>query len=127
MVRRLLGLARARRRFLPYPIEPLLILKPTARIGCRLAVGIDGRRGSRQGVAVGIDQRLVAEVIRQGEQFLFRFKLPVGHRHFRLELNYRALGDGDGHEIVKGAGRRGATLEAADSLGIVAAHPHAGG
>jgi hypothetical protein len=42
--------------------------------------------------------------------FLLGGKLPVGHRHLRLELFHRAVCDRDAHEVMEGACRRSAAL-----------------
>ena len=56
----------------------------------------------------------LASIARVAVHLFFRRQLPVGHRHLGLELLDRAVGDGDGHEIVEGARRRGAALQPGD-------------
>src|SRR3546814_3749468 len=58
---------------------------------------------------------------------LVRFKLPFGQSQFRIELLDRAPGHRDLHILRKGAGRRAAALQSANTVGIIPAHPDAGG
>src|SRR3546814_10010197 len=58
---------------------------------------------------------------------IVRFKLPFGQSQFRIELLDRAPGHRDLHILRKGAGRRAAALQSANTVGIIPAHPDAGG
>src|SRR3546814_15561226 len=58
---------------------------------------------------------------------IVRFKLPFGQSQFRIELLDRAPGHRDLHILRKGAGRRAAALQSANTVGIIPAHPAAGG
>src|SRR3546814_13019113 len=58
---------------------------------------------------------------------IVRFKLPFGQSQFRIELLDRAPGHRDLHILRKGPGRRAAALHSANTVGIIPAHPDAGG
>ena len=87
-------------------------------IGCCCGSPGSGWRRIAERHSVLVDHRLHAVRVDRlvAVHLLFRRQLPVGHRHLRLELLDRPVGDRDAHEVVEGARRRGAALQPGDRL-----------
>ena len=86
--------------------------------------GIDGLAGQR--VAIFVHQRRAPDFIPEGVGVFLALDVPVGHRHFGLEVFDGPTSNGDGHEIVERTCRRSAALQAGDRPCIIPTHPHAG-